>query len=160
MNQTAFHEDPVLSARIGAVVEQMTDSLSEGKFIDRQANFREPEEEEIRLILSELRQVIFPGFFSRTRYKVYTERNQLSMLLEDILFRLNRQIGLVLPAADQTEASAAAREQRALDLTLTFLGRLGVDASSLRATLRYTAPLSAAYDLFQRVPVARYDVVR
>ena len=140
MNQTAFHEDPVLSARIGAVVEQMTDSLSEGKFIDRQANFREPEEEEIRLILSELRQVIFPGFFSRTRYKVYTERNQLSMLLEDILFRLNRQIGLVLPAADQTEASAAAREQRALDLTLTFLGRL----PRIRALLE--TDLEAAYD--------------
>ena len=112
--------------RIQRLVDAVMNSYEEGKFIDRVNTFRQPEEAEILRVLSELRQVVFQGFFANTEYKVYTQRNHLTMMMEDIIFRLSRQIALVLPY--DTEKCKGKPQQEisslAMELTLKFMERI------------------------------------
>ena len=112
--------------RIQRLVDAVMNSYEEGKFIDRANTFRQPEEAEILRVLSELRQVVFQGFFANTEYKVYTQRNHLTMMMEDIIFRLSRQIALVLPY--DTEKCKGKPQQEisslAMELTLKFMERI------------------------------------
>ncbi len=137
----APNEPAPLTARVEAVIGEVVKSFDEGKYIDRENTFRHPDEEAVLHILSELRQVIFQGFYSKTKYKVLTAGNHLSMLLEDILFILSQQIALVLPYDSQrTGCSDEENEKQAMELALEFLRRL----PGIRSLLE--TDLEAAYD--------------
>lgn len=112
--------------RIQRLVDAVMNSYEEGKFIDRVNTFRQPEEAEILRVLSELRQVVFQGFFANTEYKVYTQRNHLTMMMEDIIFRLSRQIALVLPYDTEKYKGKTQQEisSLAMELTLKFMERI------------------------------------
>ena len=112
--------------RIQRLVDAVMNSYEEGKFIDRVNTFRQPEEAEILRVLSELRQVVFQGFFANTEYKVYTQRNHLTMMMEDIIFRLSRQIALVLPYDTEKYKGKTQQEisSLAMKLTLKFMERI------------------------------------
>lgn len=112
--------------RIQRLVDAVMNSYEEGKFIDRVNTFRQPEEAEILRVLSELRQVIFQGFFANTEYKVYTQRNHLTMMMEDIIFRLSKQIALVLPYDTEKYKGKTQQEisSLAMELTLKFMERV------------------------------------
>ena len=112
--------------RIQRLVDAVMNSYEEGKFIDRVNTFRQPEEAEILRVLSELRQVVFQGFFANTEYKVYTQRNHLTMMMEDIIFRLSKQIALVLPYDTEKYKGKTQQEisSLAMELTLKFMERV------------------------------------
>ena len=55
-----------------------------------------PDNDDIISIIEGLRRIIFPGYFRNKSYRVYTVRNNMSMILEDIIFKLIRQIFIVL----------------------------------------------------------------
>ena len=112
--------------QIQQLVDAVMNSYEEGKFIDRANTFRQPEEAEILRVLSELRQVVFQGFFANTEYKVYTQRNHLTMMMEDIIFRLSRQIALVLPYDTEKYKGKTQQEisSLAMKLTLKFMERI------------------------------------
>lgn len=55
-----------------------------------------PDNYDIISIIEGLRRIIFPGYFRNKSYRVYTVRNNMSMILEDIIFKLIRQIFIVL----------------------------------------------------------------
>ncbi len=112
--------------RIQRLVDAVMNSYEEGKFIDRVNTFRQPEEAEILRVLSELRQVVFQGFFANTEYKVYTQRNHLTMMMEDIIFRLSKQIALVLPYDTEKYKGKTQQEisSLAMKLTLKFMERI------------------------------------
>lgn len=112
--------------QIQRLVDAVMNSYEEGKFIDRANTFRQPEEAEILRVLSELRQVVFQGFFANTEYKVYTQRNHLTMMMEDIIFRLSRQIALVLPYDTEKYKGKTQQEisSLAMKLTLKFMERI------------------------------------
>ena len=112
--------------RIQRLVDAVMNSYEEGKFIDRVNTFRQPEEAEILRVLSELRQVVFQGFFANTEYKVYTQTNHLTMMMEDIIFRLSKQIALVLPYDTEKYKGKTQQEisSLAMELTLKFMERV------------------------------------
>ena len=131
-----------LSERISSVISRVMDSFSENKYIDKENTFRHPDEQDVLMVLDELRQLVFRGFFAHTRYKVFTPQNHTSMLLEDILYHLSKQIELVLPY-DEARYGAAAPEElsgAAMGKALDFLETL----PRIRALLE--TDLDAAFD--------------
>ena len=52
--------------------------------------FNHPDKDVIIEILTNLRKIIFPGYFRNRSIKVYTLRNNLSMLLEDVIYKLTK----------------------------------------------------------------------
>ena len=89
---------------------------------DKKANgakiFNHPDKDVIIDILTSLRKVIFPGYFRNRSIKVYTLKNNLSMLIEDIIYKLTKQITIVMGNDDPETAEEAER------ISLEFIKRL------------------------------------
>ncbi|MBR4626618.1 MAG: serine acetyltransferase [Ruminococcus sp.] len=83
--------------------------------------FNHPDKEVIIDILSSLRKIIFPGYFRNGSTKVYTLRNNLSMLIEDVMFKLTKQIAIVLGGKDKNDEQIVEKAQR---MTLEFVKRI------------------------------------
>ena len=64
--------------------------------IDEVKAYDHPDNEIIVNIIESLRRIIFPGYFRNKRYRVYTVRHNTSMIREDVIFKLIKQISIVL----------------------------------------------------------------
>jgi len=110
-------------------IERLTETLkadyTEGRTIDALITFDHPDKDVVIDILYKLRQIVFPGFFRSSSYKIYTLRNQISMLLEDIIFNLTRQISIVLEYLPEMKAAgSAAIAANAEEITFAFLEKI------------------------------------
>lgn len=83
--------------------------------------FDHPDKDAITDILSSLRQIIFLGHFRKKSIKVYTLRNKITMLLEDVTFKLTKQIKIVLRNNGSDEKAVARKAQ---EITFEFIRRL------------------------------------
>ena len=85
-----------IERRIESVVDTILEDYRNGRDIDRMEQFRQPDKDAIIDIIDKLRRIIFPGYFKEKSYRIYNAKHNLSMLIEDVMFNLNRQVGLVL----------------------------------------------------------------
>lgn len=108
-----------IEENISGIVNDLLDDYENGKTIDKMRIFNHPDNEVIIDILSSLRKIIFPGYFKNRSIKVYTMRNNLSMLLEDVIYKLTKQIAIVLGGEEDTEIILQARS-----LALEFVKKL------------------------------------
>ena len=82
--------------KINEIVDSILEDYNKDRAIDKGRTFEQPDKEIIIDIVGKLQQIIFPGFFRNKTYRTYTSRNSLTMLLEDVLFNLSKQISKVL----------------------------------------------------------------
>ena len=99
--------------RIEAVVDTILEDYRNGRDIDKMELFRLPDRDAVADILDKLRRLVFPGYFRDKNYRIYNAKHNLSMLVEDVMFNLNRQISLAM--GDETQGE---------NLCLTFLNRI------------------------------------
>lgn len=85
-----------LENNINRLVEKIMADYEQGRDIDKVEEFMHPDKDDIVKIIYQLRNIIFPGYYENKSYRIYTVRNNLSMLLEDVLYHLSRQISVVL----------------------------------------------------------------
>ena len=74
--------------RINVVVRDLLSDYENGRVIDEVKSFDHPDKDVIVEIIYSIRRIIFPGYFRNKSYRVYTVRNNISMLTEDIIFKL------------------------------------------------------------------------
>ncbi len=86
----------VIETEINELVDLILDDYKKDRFIDRVNNFNQIDKDIIKDIIYKLRQIFLPGFFSNKKYHTYTAKNNLSMLLEDVMYNLEKQIVIVL----------------------------------------------------------------
>ncbi|MBQ9384062.1 MAG: serine acetyltransferase [Ruminiclostridium sp.] len=111
--------------RINGLVKNMLDDYEGGRTIDEVKSFDHPDKEVVIDIIYSLRRVIFPGYFRNRSYRVYTVRNNITMLLEDVIFKLIRQISIVLRYDEElNDTDELALAKRAEDITFAFLEKL------------------------------------
>ncbi len=82
--------------RIQAAVDTILQDYRLGRDIDRLDGFRQPDKERVVEITEKLRRIVFPGFWREKNYRVYSMEHNLAVLIEDVVYHLSRQIGLVL----------------------------------------------------------------
>ncbi len=126
-----------MEQRIESVVENILQDYSCGRDIDRMDIFRQPDKDAIIGIIEKLRRIVYPGYFRDKTYRIYNARHNLSMLIEDVTFNLNRQIALVFQDAGEEELAAQSHAQ---EVCLEFLRRI----PGVRAMVQ--TDLQAAYD--------------
>ncbi|MCM1166707.1 MAG: serine acetyltransferase [Lachnospiraceae bacterium] len=111
-----------LEGEINGLIENILSDYEKGRDIDNVNTFDHPQKEVVIEIVEKLRNIIFPGYFKNRTYRVYTVRNNTTMLLEDVLFNLIRQISIVLRYVPEYEASEEASiSKKAEQLALDFL---------------------------------------
>ena len=115
--------------KIEAVVDTIMEDYRNGRDIDKMELFRLPDRDAVTDILAKLRRLVFPGYFRDKNYRIYNAKHNLSMLVEDVMFNLNRQISLALGDDAQGES-----------LCLAFLNRI----PQVRAMVQ--TDLQAAFD--------------
>lgn len=110
---------------ISGLVDDIIHDYEGGRDIDKFMGFNEIDKTVVIDILNKLQQIIFPAHFHDKSYRVYTVRNKLTMLLEDVLFNMNRQISMVLkhnPAF--AEADEEIRTEAAHQICIIFLQQI------------------------------------
>lgn len=114
-----------LEEGINRVIDTMLTDYGQGRTIDEVRSFDHPDRDEVVNIIYQLRNVIFPGYFRNSSYKVYTLRNNVTMLLEDVTYKLIKQITTVLKyRPEYRDEDTEVRELRAEQITFAFLDKL------------------------------------
>ena len=122
-------------------IEQLVDAILEdyrgGRDIDKMDGLRRPDKDAVIDIIEKLRRIVFPGYFREKNYRVYNAKHNLSLLIEDVMFNLTRQIALVFQESGELEESAQAHAQQ---VCLEFFRQI----PKVRALVQ--TDLQAAYD--------------
>ena len=88
---------------IEGIVDLILEDYTHGRDIDRIDLFKQPDKDIIIDMIDKLRRIIFPGYFTEKTYRIYNAKHNLSMLIEDVMFNLNRQVGLVMQNKQEAE---------------------------------------------------------
>lgn len=92
-----------LENNITNLVDKIMQDYEQERDIDVVKDFMHPDKDDIVKIIYQIRNIIFPGYYENKNYRIYTVRNNLSMLLEDVLYNLSKQISVVLKYLPQYE---------------------------------------------------------
>ena len=115
--------------RIEGIVDLILEDYTHDRDIDRIDLFKHPDKDIIIDMIDKLRRIIFPGYFTEKTYRIYNAKHNLSMLIEDVMFNLNRQVGIVIQDKQKSE-----------EICLSFFQRI----PEVRALVQ--TDLQAAYD--------------
>ena len=126
-----------IEKQIENVVDSILQDYSGGRDIDKIEFLSQPDKDVVIDIIEKLRRIVFPGYFKDKNYRIYNAKHNLSMLIEDVMFHLNRQTTLVFQnAGEQAEAAQA----HAQNVCLEFFNQI----PQVRAMVQ--TDLQAAYD--------------
>ena len=125
-----------IANQIENVVDTILRDYQQDRSIDKMDLFRHPDKDVIIDMVTKLLQIIYPGYFRDKRLRIYTARHNLSMLIEDVMYNLNKQITLVL----ETSMAPDSAEAEAQQISLEFFSRI----PAVRALAQ--TDLEAAYD--------------
>ena len=124
--------------RIQALTDRILADYGNERVIDRLDMFAQPDRLVIEALIEKLFRLVFPGYYRDYTYRIYNPKNNLSALIEDVAFHLNRQIGIALRGSGR--AGEQGIDLAAEDLTAAFLEKL----PEIRAYVE--TDLQAAYD--------------
>ena len=85
-----------VSKEIGDLVKKVLSDYDGGKNIDATDIFNKPDRNEVIDIVDNLFFVMYPGYFKDITYKFYNPKNGIAIMLEDIIYRLNKQVALAI----------------------------------------------------------------
>lgn len=122
---------------IEEVVNALLFDYQQGRDIDKIELFRQADKEIITSIVNKLTRIMYPGYYLDRNYRIYNAKHNLSMVMEDVMFNLNRQIQLVF----QSEGFGTEKAQELSDaVCLSFFREI----PKIRALVQ--TDLDAAYD--------------
>ena len=126
-----------IEQKIEQVVDSILEDYRQGRDIDRLEPLRRPDRDVIIDIIEKLRRIIFPGYFRDKSYKYFNAKPNLSVLIEDVMYHLTKQMALIYQSKGQTKEEAADQAQQ---VCLTFFQQI----PQIRETVQ--TDLQAAYD--------------
>jgi serine O-acetyltransferase len=114
--------------------------------IDRVDIFNQPTKQDVVEIIDGLFKIIYPGFYHDKSFKFYNMDSKLSLIVEDTMYHLNKQIGRALRYVS-VDLSDEEIDQQSQQLSVDFFQRI----PEVREVLE--TDLQAA---FQGDPAAKY----
>ena len=103
----------------------LNDYKNEERFINRMNLFEQPDTEMVQDVLRKLIKIVFPGFFREKYYRFYNLSSQLNVLIEDVIYNLEKQVVIALKQSPQYEGRAdEIVEAGAHEIILKFLQRI------------------------------------
>ena len=105
-----------IEQQIEGIVDSILLDYRNGRDIDKLDPFQHPDKEVVIDMIGKLLRIVYPGSSRDKSYRMYNARHNLSMLIEDVMYNLNKQISIVLRSAMEKEAA----EEKAQQLSLEF----------------------------------------
>ncbi|MBQ2087632.1 MAG: serine acetyltransferase [Selenomonas sp.] len=115
----------IIGKEIKAISTAIIDDYDKGRHIDKLDVFNQPDTKVIYELIHELTRVAFPGYVKDNNYRIYDIRQNMAMVIEDIAFRLNKQIAIAMRYGMKLdEETLAATREESQRITLEFLRRI------------------------------------
>ena len=109
-----------IETQIESIVDSILSDYTHGRDIDKVDLKRHPEKEVVIDMITKLLRIVFPGYFRENTYRMYNAKHNLSMLMEDVMYNLNKQIRLIL----QSSMDDAEAKEKAQEICLEFFRRI------------------------------------
>ncbi|MBQ9148053.1 MAG: serine acetyltransferase [Oscillospiraceae bacterium] len=100
-----------IEERIEGVVDAILEDYKNNRDIDKIDLFSHPDKAVITDMIQKLLRIVYPGFYRDKSYRFYNVKHNLSMLIEDVMYNLNRQVILMLQAHGAEMGWAVERAQ-------------------------------------------------
>ena len=124
-----------IELQIETLVDTILSDYQKGRDIDKMDLKRHPDKDVVIDMIGKLLRIVYPGYSREKGYRMYNTKHSLSMLMEDVMYNLNKQITLILQS-DMDDGEAKARAQQ---ISLEFFRRI----PAIRATVQ--TDVEAAY---------------
>jgi serine O-acetyltransferase len=127
---------------IEEIVGDILEDYCKERAIDKMDDvFNQLDQEIIIDIIHKLMRIIFPGYYKERSYRLYNRSSALTVLVEDVMYNLNKQIAIVLKADRLYQNySAFECETKARQISMSFFKQI----PKLRDYIE--SDLQAAYD--------------
>ena len=114
-----------IESKVGEIVRNILQDYQSDRAIDKINLFHQPDKEVVIDIVQKLIQIIFPGYYRDKSYRIYHAENHLSTLIEDVMYRLNKQIAIALEFRPEEELEQdQAIGEEAETITVDFFEKL------------------------------------
>jgi serine O-acetyltransferase len=115
----------IIENNILEIVSDILLDYDKGKSIDKITIFNQLDSDAISEIVKNIQRILLPGYFRDRAYKIYTVRNQLTMLVEDVIYNLQKQIVIALKYDEQYSGqSEECINQIADEITVKFIKQI------------------------------------
>jgi len=115
----------MIGQEIKSITQDILADYDKERHIDKLDVFNQPDTKVIYELIGELTRVAYPGYVKDPNYRIYDIRGNLSMVIEDIAFRLNKQIAIALRYGMKLdEETLAATRMESQRITLAFLRQI------------------------------------
>lgn len=110
---------------VNQLVQEILKDYDKGRDVDKMNVFDRPDREEIRQITDNLVKIVYPGYFRDKTYKSYNAYGNLVVLIEDVMYKLSRQISKALLYTSKEENPSREKiEDQAYCIALTFCNKI------------------------------------
>ncbi len=105
-----------IEQQVQGIVDSILEDYSHNRDIDKLDPFCHPDKDVVIDMIGKLLRIAYPGYSRDKAYRIYNARHNVSMLIEDVMYNLNKQIAIVLRGR-MPEKQA---EETAQELSLRF----------------------------------------
>ena len=105
-----------IEQQIEGVVDSILEDYRNGRDIDKLDPFQHPDKDVVIDMIGKLLRIVYPGFSRDRAYRIYNTKHNLSMLIEDVMYNLNKQITIVLRGTMEPDQA----QEKAQELSLEF----------------------------------------
>ena len=114
-----------IDPNISKVVDLILNDYEDERTVNQIDIHNQPDKTAIIDVVEKLLKILYPGFYSDNVYRVYSLKNNMSATIEDVIYRLRKQLSIVLKYTDNNEtASEAELDAKAMELTLSFMKKI------------------------------------
>lgn len=105
-----------IEEQIEGIVDSILVDYHNERAIDKLDPFQHPDKDVVIDMIGKLLRIVYPGFSRDRAYRIYNTKHNLSMLIEDVMYNLNKQIAIVL----RSDLTAEEAQEKAQELSLEF----------------------------------------
>ena len=105
-----------IEQQVEGIVDSILEDYRHQRDIDKLDPFQHPDKAVVIDMIEKLLRIVYPGFSRDRAYRIYNAKHNLSMLIEDVMYNLNKQIAIVL----RSRMSPEKAQETAQELSLEF----------------------------------------
>ena len=124
-NKARVKKEKEISERILQITESILEDYRNGRDIDNMDVFSQPDNEAVVDIVQKLLNILYPGYYREKNYRSYNDNSRISILIEDVVYNLTKQIAIALRFRDDyAQAPEDKIKDTAEDIAITFISRI------------------------------------
>lgn len=132
----------VIENEIKGIVDSILEDYTHGRAVDKMDDiFNQLDYDAIVDIIQKLLRIIFPGYYKEHSYRLYYMSSAMTVLIEDVMYNLNKQIAVVLKLDPEYQENSVTKNQaEAQRISISFFRKI----PQIRAIIE--TDLQAAFD--------------